>query len=197
MKLDCVAQPDRESDSDETLMLRYRDGDSTAFEQLYARHKAPLYRYLARQCQSSALVDELFQDIWLKLINARERYTVSAKFSTYLYHLAHNRLIDYYRAQNKGGIPVSYHDAELAESDALSTPRHAQPDQISERQLQANRLLDALSQLPEAQRETFLLRAEVGLSVDEIASVNEINRETVKSRLRYAVAKLKSMLGDL
>ena len=87
---------------DEELMNRYRDGDAHAFEVLYTRHKGPLYRYLLRQCGAAALAEELFQDVWMKLIRARERYEARAKFTTYLYHLAHNRLIDHYRHAGLG-----------------------------------------------------------------------------------------------
>lgn len=77
-----------DDDADETLMLRYRDGNTQAFARLYARHKGPLYRYLLRQCGMPAVAEELFQDIWLKLIAARAGYTVQARFTTYLYRLA-------------------------------------------------------------------------------------------------------------
>src|SRR5262245_38611356 len=83
--------------SDEELMLLYRDGDAGAFDALYARHKGGLYRYVLRQCRSTALAEELIQDVWMNLIRARAAYTVQAKFTTYLYRLAHNRLIDHYR----------------------------------------------------------------------------------------------------
>ena len=180
--------------ADEDLMLRYRDGDARAFEQLYARHKGALYRYLLRQCNDTAITEELFQDIWLKVINARSRYTVEAKFSTYLYHLAHNRLIDHYRS-HKRGLPLSYEDDEALDPDLLPD-KSPQPDQQLSRQQQAASLLAALDALPEAQREAFLLKAEGGLALDEIAAAAGVNRETAKSRLRYAVARLKQLLGD-
>ena len=94
---------------DEELMSRYRFGDAGAFEVLYKRHKGPLYRYLLRQCGAAAQAEELFQDVWFKVIRARERYEARAKFTTYLYHLAHNRLIDHYR-RARTGVPISYND---------------------------------------------------------------------------------------
>ncbi|MCB1714116.1 MAG: RNA polymerase sigma factor [Candidatus Competibacteraceae bacterium] len=181
--------------ADEHLMLRYRDGDTRAFELLYTRHKGSLYRYLLRQCSDAAVAEELFQDIWLKVINARSRYTVKAKFSTYLYHLAHNRLIDHYRTQQGRGIPASYTDSEQIDPEQLASSETQQPENISLRQQQAEHLLNALAELPEAQRETFLLKAEGGLSLDEIATATAVNRETAKSRLRYAVSRLKTLLG--
>src|SRR5215207_7311153 len=83
--------------TDEELMLAYARGSADAFETLYRRHKAPLYRYLVRQCRDPATAEELFQDIWANIVRARQSYTVAARFTTYLYHLAHNRLIDHYR----------------------------------------------------------------------------------------------------
>jgi RNA polymerase sigma-70 factor (ECF subfamily) len=93
---------------DEELMNRYRDGDAHAFEVLYTRHKGPLYRYLLRQCGAAALAEELFQDVWMKLIRARERYEARAKFTTYLYHGAQPADRSYRRA--KTGVPISYDD---------------------------------------------------------------------------------------
>lgn len=176
---------------DETLMLSYRDGDPRAFEALYARHKGPLYRYLLRQCGAAAVAEELFQDVWLKLIKARSRYTVQARFATWLYTLAHHRLIDHYRARSRG-LPVSYLDPE---ADCPPDPGPA-PEELVDRRRRAERLLELLAALPEAQREAFLLREEGGLSVDEIAAATGVARETAKSRLRYAVARLRRGLGE-
>ena len=177
--------------SDEQLMNRYRDGDARAFEVLYTRHKGPLYRYLLRQCGVPAVAEELFQDVWTKLIRARERYEVRAKFTTYLYHLAHNRLIDHYR-RAKTGVPISYGD----DPDDLLIERVAdtearQPENELDRRRQTQRLLAMLAELPEAQREAFLLREESGMSLEEIAEATGVTRETAKSRLRYALAKLR------
>ncbi len=178
--------------SDEELMIGYRDGDVSAFEMLYGRHKGALYRYFLRQCRSAAVAEELFQDVWLSIVRTRERYEVRAKFATYLFHLAHNRLIDYYRHEGRS-LPVSYTDSEALED----IPDGHVPS--VERQLdlrrQAARLKQLIGDLPEAQREAFLLREETGLSVEEIAEVTGVNAETAKSRLRYAVAKLRHGLA--
>jgi len=182
-----------DDDADETLMLRYRDGDAQAFARLYARHKGPLYRYLLRQCGMPAIAEELFQDIWLKLIAARAGYTVQARFTTYLYRLAHNRLVDHYRASRRG-LPVSYAE-DCPEWAEVPAPLETQPDVQEDQRRQAERLLALLAELPEAQREAFLLREEAGLSLDEIAQTTGTGRETVKSRLRYALARLRRGLG--
>lgn len=170
-------------------MLRYQEGDADAFTRLYARHKGPLYRYLLRQCGQPAVAEELFQDIWLKLIAARASYTVQARFTTYLYRLAHNRLVDHYRASARG-LPLSYAD-DCPEWTAVPAPAELQPEMQDDRRRQSERLLTLLAELPEAQREAMLLKEEAGLSLEAIAQATGTGRETVKSRLRYALAHLR------
>jgi RNA polymerase sigma factor (sigma-70 family) len=179
--------------SDEELMLLYRDGEAGAFDALYARHKGGVYRYLLRQCRDAAAADELFQDVWMNLVRARSGYTVQAKFTTYLYHLAHNRLIDHYR-KNGHAVMVSL-DEEEGEA-ALEVPdgRERPADETLDSRRQAARLLELVAALPEVQREAFLLQQESGMSVEEIAQATGVNRETAKSRLRYAMAKLRQGL---
>ena len=182
--------------SDEQLMNRYRDGDARAFEVLYTRHKGPLYRYLLRQCGVPAVAEELFQDVWTKLIRARERYEVRAKFTTFLYHLAHNRLIDHYR-RAQSGVPISYgDDSDEALIEQVADSELRQPDSEFERRRQMQRLLALLAELPEAQREAFLLREESGMSLEEIAETTGVTMETAKSRLRYALVKLRQGMKE-
>src|ERR1700754_4130647 len=86
-----------EAESDTSLMLRYRDGDARAFELLYKRHKGPLYRYLQRTCHNPEGANDLFQEVGSKVIASRERYEVRAQFNTFLFRIAHNGAIDYFR----------------------------------------------------------------------------------------------------
>ena len=176
---------------DEELMERYRDGDAGAFDVLYARHKGGVYRYLVRQCGNRAIADELFQDVWMNLVRARAAYTVQAKFTTYLYRLAHNRLIDHYRA-HAGGVPASFDADDGPALDAIAAPRGADPAIAADVRERAACLLRLIEALPDAQREAFLLQQESDMSVEEIAQATGVSRETAKSRLRYAIAKLRS-----
>lgn len=173
--------------TDETLMLGYRDGDAAAFDVLYGRHKGGIYRYLLRQCRNAALADELFQDVWMNLIRARAAYTVQAKFSTYLYRIAHNRLMDHFRRDDAG---VSLDDESVSVDEPVA-PRSVEPEVSATSRQQAAQLLALLDDLPEEQREAFVLQQEGGLSIEEIAAATGVNRETAKSRLRYALAKLR------
>jgi len=178
---------------DEELMNRYRDGDARAFEVLYTRHKGPLYRYLLRQCGAAALAEELFQDVWMNLIRTRERYEARAKFTTWLYTLAHHRVIDHYRRQ-AAGVPISYDDPDEPLIEQVADSELREPDNELDRRRLGQRLLVQIAALPEAQREAFLLREESGLSLAEIADVTGVNTETAKSRLRYALTKLRQGL---
>lgn len=177
--------------ADEALMLRYRDGELPAFEPLYQRHKGGVFRYLLRGCGSNAVAEELFQDVWLSLVKARERYTASAKFATYLYRIAHNRLIDYYRQRG-----IQY-ESPLPEDESADDWHGATPDgpeQIVAARQQAVKVLDVIDHLPAEQREAFMMFEEGGLTVEEIAEATAVNKETAKSRLRYAFNKLRRAL---
>jgi RNA polymerase sigma-70 factor, ECF subfamily len=176
--------------SDEELMMSYSAGDADAFDILYHRHKAPLYRFVSRQCDQQA-AEELFQDIWLKVINARHNYQVKASFKTWLYHLARNRVIDLYRRNSIR--PVNNNIDEL---ETVANTSIAQPEKQLQRQSQYEALLEAIAELPSDQKEVFLLREEAGLSVEQIAETCGTNFETAKSRLRYAMDKLRHKLNQ-
>ena len=176
--------------ADEQLMLLYARGDLAAFETLYRRHKDALFGYLLRASADREIAAELFQDVWAKLIRARDAYQPSGRFASWLYSLAHNRLMDHFRLKR---VPTDSLDAE----SHLSAPSHQQPERQADAQFAAQRILRALSLLPEEQRTAFLLKEEAGLSLEEIADVMKVGRETVKSRLRYALAKLRLELADV
>ena len=181
-------------DQDAMLMLRYRDGDADAFLALYARHKGPLYRYLLRQVRNAGAAADLFQDVWSRLIATRSRYEARAKFATYLFHIAHNCTVDFFRRDLRLGRtarPPDEADAQVAEPEV---PEYQRPDGIAEFAEQQSALLAALSSLPQEQREAFLLHEETGLTIEEIARVMDVGIETAKSRLRYAIRKLKKSL---
>ena len=177
--------------ADEQLMLAYRDGDAQAFAALYARHKGGLFRFMLRSVKDRSAAEELFQEVWMKIIDARARYVPQAKFSTYLYTIAHNRMIDHWRRQGLATVSLDAEDAcEPPGPDSMQPERRAELNQSGQR------LLAALGALPLLQREAFLLHEESGLSVPEIAAATGTEPETAKSRLRYAVAKLREALAD-
>jgi len=182
-----------EGASDEELMLSYQQGDAVAFEVLYERHKGGVFRYLMAKCHQQVIAEELFQDVWMKLIAARDRYEARAKFTTYLYQLAHNHFIDYYR---KTRIDVFQQKGQDEDVEQLTANGQKQPDEQLEIQQQIEMLSELIDNLPDEQREAFMLREEAGLTVTEIAEVTGVNAEATKSRLRYAVKKLRAGLRE-
>jgi RNA polymerase sigma-70 factor, ECF subfamily len=188
--------PPNSNKSDEELMERYRDGEAGAFDVLYTRHKGGVFRYLARQCGNPGVAEELFQDVWMNLIRARLTYTVQAKFTTYLYRVAHNRLIDHYRSQ-AGGALASFDAEDGPLLDDLPAARGDDPAISADVKQQARRLLELIDGLPAAQREAFLLQQESDMSIEDIAETTGVSRETAKSRLRYAVVKLREGMQQL
>ena len=181
--------------TDVGLMERCRDSDAGAFDVLYGRHKGSLFRYILRQCGSRSVAEELFQEVWMNLVRARQGYTVQARFTTYLYRLAHNRLIDHYRSQ-AGGAPVSFEDDDCPALESVAGSRRDDPALNADHRQQAQRLLQLIDALPEAQREAFVLQQESDMSIEEIAQATGVSRETAKSRLRYAIAKLREGMQE-
>ena len=191
-----------DDNSDEALMLRYQAGDAAAFDELYARHRGGLYRFITRQCRVRERAEEIFQDVWMSLIQATERYRVEAQFRTWLYTVAHNKLMDYFRGNARSEavlFEVKNTDDESGERAATIegvASRTEEPMVQAESRQQGAAILKVLEGLPAPQREAFLLYEEGGLSVDEIAQATGVSFEAAKSRLRYAVAKLREGLAE-
>ena len=191
---------DGPDDSDEDLMLAYGAGEAGAFDKLYARHKGGVYRYILRQCRNAGIADELFQDVWMNAIRVRASYAPTARFTTWIYTLAHNRLVDHWRASGKMKLASIDDDENGDARDIVESIPAAANDEPETRAVSGElgaQLKDALAALPDEQRHAFLLQYEGGLSLDEIAELTGVGMETVKSRLRYATAKLRSALGQV
>ncbi len=176
--------------SDGELMQRYAAGELAAFEQLYARYKGPLYRYLKRMCHDTDVANDLFQEVWSKLIASRERYEVRAQFNTFLFRIAHNACIDHFRRAGRHATE----DSEEETIAALPDAEGLRPDALAADSQVQSAFRAALETLPAEQRDVFLLYEEGGLSLDDIGRITNVNMETAKSRLRYAVNKLRAAL---
>jgi RNA polymerase sigma factor (sigma-70 family) len=193
---------------DDALMRAFVRGQARAFERLYARHHAALYRFVRRMLGSAHArhVDEVFQDTWLRVIDARARWSPQgATFRTWLFTLAHHRAIDVLR---RSGRELSFGD----DSDDTAAPWQpageawgdwphapspgcASAEELAFWRAAGRRLLDCLDGLPPAQRSAFLLHHEDGLGLAELARTLEVGFETAKSRLRYAMSRLRSCMG--
>ena len=183
-------------ESDEALMQRYAAGDVRAFETLYARHELKIWRYLYRSVGNQATADELMQEVWFAVCRAAARYAPSARFTTWLFTLAHHRLIDSHRqARPLRSLDAAYEDG-APWVEALADDGSPDPERQDEARQGNDALLRAVERLPPAQRDAFLLQAEGTLSVEEIAATTGVSFETAKSRLRYARAALRQALQD-
>lgn len=186
--------------SDESLMLRYRYGDLDAFKELYRRHSHGLYLFIAWRSPRKEWVDEIAQDSWANLHQARARYEPHASFRTYLFQIARNRLIDLLRQQGTVVLSADLYsgreDDDGSLFDALADASHdsESPEESLERKQQTGELHAAIRALPAEQREALVLQQFNGMSLDEIATLTGVPTETVKSRLRYAMQKLRRQL---
>ncbi len=187
-----------EAPSDETLFASYAVGDAAAFATLYSRHERPVHRFLLRSLGNAALADEVLQEVWLAVIRNAAHFEPRAKFTTWLYRIARSRLIDHWRARRE---TVSLEDAaandpEHALVDVIAADASFEPEVQALSRAQARAFVAAVEQLPALQREAFLLHAEGGLTVDEVAELTGVGAETAKSRLRYAMSKLRASMQE-
>ena len=189
-------QASADSRTDAALMVAFAAGEMAAFDALYARHRGALYAYLARLLPpGTGSVDDLFQEVWIRVTRERARYRPEAAFRTWLFTLARNLAIDLIRRHRPLlASELKQGDVEDDPLDALvDESRPTAEDAIDCARMQ-RRLHGALASLPAAQREAILLREYGEHSVEEIARITGVNAETAKSRLRYALAKLRSLL---
>lgn len=183
-------------------MQIYADGDVSAFNVLYDRHERAVYRFLLRSLGSehAQVADDLLQEVWFTIARQAMHYSPTAKFTTWLFTIARNRTVDHWRSFKLRG---AHESLDTLDEDESGLAHHIAAD---ERHEPLNRLISheqttaflaSVESLPEAQREAFLLQAEAGMSLEDIARVTQVSTETVKSRLRYARARLRHTLAAL
>ena len=176
--------------SDEALLSAYCDGDNAAFDSLYLQHKDALYRFILRQCNNATnLTDEIFQETWISVINNKKQFRNEAKFSTWLYQIARHKLID--NARKSVVRNENKHDAFEAETMKSTNP---EPDTKTQLEKCIELLQALVLKLPDEQKEAFVLKQETNKSIEDLAIMTKTSHETYKSRLRYAMKKLREWL---
>jgi len=186
--------------SDEDLLAAYAQGDARAFGKLYERHERAIYRFFLRQGTAAELADDLLQETWLAVVRNAAKFEPRAKFTTWLYTVARSKMIDHWRARDDA-ISLAYFAGDAANDDdevMIDIPASdaQRPDHQAIARAEARAFVAAVEALPPPQREAFLLQVEGGLSLDEIATATGAAHETVKSRLRYAMNKLRSAMEE-
>ena len=179
--------------SDEQLMLCYAKGDSQAFEQLYLKHKGALYRYFVRQLGDKQLAEDLYQETWGRVIRAAANYEASAKFTTWLYRIAHNLLIDHVRAVKPVDLITS--DGDEAGLDTFVAGEQDKPDVQWQAAQKSLLLKTCIALLPQVQKEAFILNIEMGFTAAIISDIAGVTLEATKSRIRYAYKSLKDCVS--
>lgn len=183
--------------ADDQLVASYVAGDAGAFSVLYERHRRAVFGYLARVLGERARAEDVHQETWLQVVQLASRYRATGSFKSWLFTLARSRCMDRLRRDRVRAVEVGV-DPELIDG-AFTSEHHA--NGVLERlraQAELTELLRiALARLPSEQREVFLLRDEAQLSLVEVAAVLDVEYEAVKSRYRYALARLRTELTRL
>jgi RNA polymerase sigma factor (sigma-70 family) len=182
--------------SDHMLMQHYASGQVAAFDTLYTRHALGVWRYIFRSVRDAAVTDDLLQDVWFAVARQAANYRSTARFKTWLFTLAHNRKIDYFRTAKNHTSLNQECAGDMALSDTLAADSGFGPVRQLQSREQGAALIAAIEQLPADQRDAFLLQAEGDMSVEEIATACGVSFETAKSRLRYARSRLRQLLED-
>lgn len=185
--------------SDEELLRAYQNGDPEAFKTLFGRYRGPLFNFLLRRIRDRGRAEELYQDSWTKVIERCGEFRGDAKFSTWLYTIARNACIDHQRKMKFRGhasLDETQRGASHPMLERVANPGPG-PDQLVAGEALRQRIVKAVEELPEEQREVFLLRQLQGMAFKEVAKVVGVPVNTVKSRMRYALERLQQGLGDL
>lgn len=186
---------------DEELLARFNDGDAAAFEVLLERYRRPVYNFILRSVRQRDRAEELLQEVFLRVVQRSTDFKGQSKLSTWMYTIARNLCIDHSRkmqfrrhrsldAPTRGKEEDGPSLMSRVEGKELGADREAISHELRER------IAYAVDELPEEQREVFLMRQVSHLPFQEIADIVGVPVNTVKSRMRYALERLQEALAE-
>ena len=183
--------------SDEQLMLAFRQGEAAAFEALVQRHRGPVFNFILRSTGNPARAEDLLQETWLKVIRSSREYEPRARFTTWLYTVARNLCVDSARKESvREVVPLETRRGDGESAREWVDDRGALPDRSAHNARLRPLLEQALMSMPNEQREVFLMREFLDMPFKQIADVVGVPENTVKSRMRYALEKLRLELDE-
>ncbi len=185
---------------DETLMLRYQEGDRSAFAQLVRRHQTALYNFALRQVRTPQVAEDIVQEAFVRVVQNATEFKHEARFTTWIYTITRNLCIDHLRKRALRKHP-SLDESRGEDGDGPTLGEQtADPKASVEREATGSelkeRIVQAVDTLPDEQREVFLMREVANLPFKEIAEITGVPENTVKSRMRYALERLQEALSE-
>ncbi|MBI4705490.1 MAG: RNA polymerase sigma factor [Deltaproteobacteria bacterium] len=183
-------------------MRRFQEGDRGAFAALVRRHKTLVYNFVLRQVRSRATAEDLVQDLFVKVVQSAASFKHEARFTTWIYSIARNLCIDHLRKMSLRRHASLDHAPGSDENGPALGERipSRDPSAAADRRLIADdigrRVTQAVEELPQEQREVFLLRQLAKVPFKEIAEMTGVPENTVKSRMRYALERLQEALSE-
>lgn len=187
-------------DEDFRLVALAQQGDTTAYDALVTRHRGRIFAMIRNMIHQEADAWDLSQEVFIKAWNALPKFEAKARFSTWIYRIAHNAVYDWVRKrkiESAGELNDEIFQRERIDSASFTTPSGGESpaDTMAHGELR-EKIETALTKLSADHREVVVLKDVQGLSYKEIADVMSCSLGTVMSRLFYARQKLQSLLQD-
>lgn len=182
--------------SDYELIQRFINGDESCFEEIIHRHKNKVFAYIGLYIRDQALVEDIFQDTFLKVIQSVKagKYYDNGKFISWVMRIAHNLVIDHFRrVKQMNTISNENYESDLFNSKKLADANVEDNIIMSQIRKDVRKLI---SQLPDDQREVVILRHYTGLSFREIAEITDVSINTALGRMRYALINMRKIMQE-
>ena len=178
---------------DEMLVAQFQAGRQNAFDELMKRYKSKIFSYLLRSVRNYEDAEDITIEVFFKAYRALENWQPKAKFSTWLYKIAANLVIDYHRSKARHPV-YALEDMAIPEANLVATDQYSNPvKQVEEKEL-GSIIREAVDQLSPKQKAVFTLSRYEGFQLKEIAETLGIAEGTVKIHLHRAIKRLQVLL---
>jgi len=182
--------------SDYELIQRFIIGEQSCFEEIIHRHKNKVFAYISLYIRDQALVEDIFQDTFMKVIQSVKagKYQDNGKFLSWVMRIAHNLIIDHFRRLKQMNV-MSNDDYE---SDLFNSKKLADAN-VEDNMIRVQIRKDVrklIGELPDDQREVVILRHYAGLSFKEIADITDVSINTALGRMRYALINMRKIMQE-